>query len=204
MGRILLVCTGNICRSPMAEAFIRHELEQRGIAGIAVESSGVAGWEDSPPTSEAAEALREFGLDASGHRARRLRRAMIESADLVVGLASEHRDAVDEMVPEAAARTFTMKELVYLLETARPGSDGGDPDRTLRTSVRSAERVRASDPESRLLDEDVGDPLGLGIEAYRATAWEIEGLSRRMVDGLFPDASGARAVREDQREGERG
>src|SRR5437870_5209371 len=106
MATILLVCTGNICRSPMAEAFVRHELEQRGIVGIAVGSAGVSGWEDSPPTPETAEALREYGLDVSGHRARRLDEAMVESADLVVGLSGEHRDAAARLAPQGADRTF--------------------------------------------------------------------------------------------------
>src|SRR2546422_65498 len=118
MGRILLVCTGNICRSPMAEAFVRHELDQRGVGGISVESSGVSGWADSPPTPEVADALGEYGLDVSKHRARRLDRTMVESADLVVGLSAEHRDAVADLVPQAATRTFTLKELGHLLDVA--------------------------------------------------------------------------------------
>jgi len=198
MGRILLVCTGNICRSPMAEAFTRRELDQRGIAGISVESSGVSGWVDSPATSEAADAVREYGLDLSPHRARRLDRTMVQSAQLVVGLASEHRDAVIEQIPEAADRTFTLKELVHLLEVAALEPRDHDWDQTLRTSVGAAASLRASDPGLRLLDEDVADPLGLGIETFRAVAWEIEDLSRRMVDSLFPDTAGASTAQGEQ------
>jgi len=198
MGRILVVCTGNICRSPMAEAFIRHELDRRGIGGVSVESSGVAGWEDSPPTPEVADALLEYGLDVAAHRARRLDRAMVQSAELVVGLASEHRDAVVGLVPEAAARTFTLKELVHLLELAGPQRADGDPEHVLHSSVSAAADVRAAAKSFQLSDEGVADPLGLGIESYRAVAWEIEDLSRRLVDGLFPDTAGERASQDER------
>src|SRR5438093_8807075 len=191
MATILLVCTGNICRSPMAEAFVRHELEQRGIDGITVESSGVSGWEDSPPTPDTVEALTEYGLDVSEHRARRLDRPMVGSADLVVGLSGEHRDAVTGLVPEAADRIFALKELVALLELATREPAEGTPDETLRSGVKAADGMRASDPGFHPLDEDVADPLGMGIESYRAVAWEIQDLSRRLVDGLFPGVMGA-------------
>lgn len=181
----------------MAEAFIRRDLDQRGIGGISVESSGVSGWEDSPPTPEAADALREYGLDVSEHRARLLDRTTVESAELVVGLSAEHRDAVAELVPEAAARAFTLKELVHLLEAAGAEPEDGTPDQMLQASVSAAAGLRASDPSFRLLDEDVVDPLGLGIETFRAVAWEIEDLSRRMVDGLFPETARARAAHEE-------
>jgi protein-tyrosine phosphatase len=193
MATILLVCTGNICRSPMAEAFIRYELEQRGLDGMRVESSGVQGWADAPATMEALNALREQGLDLSVHRARRLDAAMVESADLVLALSSEHRDAVEELVPAAADRTFTLKELVHLVERATvPNLEGSDPDEALRTAVEAAAELRASDPAFHLFDEDVGDPIGLGIESYRAVAVEIQDLSRRLIEGLFAALGPAR------------
>lgn len=199
MATILLVCTGNICRSPMAEAFMRHELDQRGIDGIGVQSAGVSGWEDSPPTPETAEAIREYGLDVSEHRARRLDRAMVESADLVVGLSGEHREAAARLAPKAAERTFALKELVYLLELASRERGEDAADETLRSGVSAAAGLRASDPGFDLLDEDVADPLGLGIDSYRAVAWEIEDLVGRLLDGLFPDAMRAPATPEQRR-----
>src|SRR2546427_4713640 len=98
MGRILLVCTGNICRSPMAEAFVRHELDQRGIGGISVGSSGVSGWGGSPPTPEVADALGGDGVDVSQHRARRLDRTLVEAADPLVGVSAEHPGALADLV----------------------------------------------------------------------------------------------------------
>jgi protein-tyrosine phosphatase len=186
MAMILVVCTGNICRSPMAEGFLRRELERRAIEGIRVESSGLSGWEGSAPTPEAVEALAEYGLDISVHKARRLTRDMVERADLVVAMSSEHREGVARLVPSAASRTFTIKELVYLLESFPVETRQGSASHQLMASVKAAIGLREDAPDLELLDEDIADPLGLGIESFRAAAWELESLSRRLVAGLFP------------------
>jgi protein-tyrosine phosphatase len=183
---ILSVCTGNICRSPMAEGFIRSMLAEFGIEGVDSASSGVSGWDDSPPTPEGIQAMIENGVDIHRHRARRLTAPMIREADLVVAMASEHRDAIDAMVPEARDRTFTLKELARLLdrlpETPATGGPAGDQ---LDAVVAAAANLRAGGTVPPSRDEDIADPLGLGVEAYRATAWEIEQLCRRIVTGVF-------------------
>lgn len=189
MATILLVCTGNICRSPMAEGLLRGRLAERGIGGLDVESAGVSGWEGSGATEEAVRALQELGIDIGGHSARRLTRRLIEAADLVVGLSTEHRDAVTRIVPSAAPRTFALKELVRLVGMDPEGTNdaGGSAAARMRVGVELADARRASLPQAGHDDEDIGDPLGLGLESYRATAWELEGLVTRLIDGLFGD-----------------
>src|SRR4051812_27837660 len=91
--------------------------------GIKVESVGIVGWEGSPAVPESVHAAAECGIDISGHVARRLERRHVEQADVIVGMAGEHRDAVAGLVPEAASRTFTLKELVRILE-ALPATQG--------------------------------------------------------------------------------
>jgi protein-tyrosine-phosphatase len=196
MATILLVCTGNICRSPMAEAFLRLELQQRGIDGVRVESSGLSGWEGSGATPEAVEAVAEYGVDISGHGARRLTGDMAEQADLIVAMSAEHRQGVARLAPSAAARTFTIKELVYLLESFPVEPVQGSPAQQLEVSVKAAAAIRDEAPELELLDEDIADPLGLGIESFRATAWELEGLSKRLAEGLFPGVGRAAVAEE--------
>jgi len=64
---ILVVCTGNICRSPMAQGLLRSELEARSIADVTVESAGISGWDGAAATPEAVEALGELGIDIATH-----------------------------------------------------------------------------------------------------------------------------------------
>ena len=141
MGTILVICTGNICRSPMASGLLESLLRDRGVSGVTVESCGVSAWDGSPATPEGVEAAREQGLDISRHVARKMNRRIVESADLIVGMASEHREAVKRIAPNAAGRAFTLKELVYLLDSA--GSpEGGTRKERLRSAGEKADLVR--------------------------------------------------------------
>ena len=86
--RVLFVCTGNICRSPFAEAVARS-------AGrVEVESAGLAAYEGAAPTDDAIAVARELGYDLSPHRARPLTEEMLERADVVVGMTAEHVGAL--------------------------------------------------------------------------------------------------------------
>jgi glycine hydroxymethyltransferase len=185
MGTILLVCTGNICRSPMASGFLSGLLRERGIDDVTVASCGVSAWEGSPATPEAVAAMREQGQDISRHMARRMSRRMVESTDLIVGMSHEHRDAVRRIARPATSRTFTLKELVHLLDAAGPPPTEGPPDQQLRSAALRADALRDAYRDLQLKDEDVADPLGLGLESFRAVAWEIEALCEGLVDLVF-------------------
>jgi protein-tyrosine phosphatase len=192
MSTVLVVCTGNICRSPILEGLLRHLLAEHGIEGVDVESAGVSGWDELEPSPDAVEALRELGVDISGHRARRLGAAHIESADLVLALAAEHRDAISRLAPGAASRTFTLKEMIHLLRRLpRRPMDGEDPAARLQGAATAAAALRAAGAEAAV-DEDVADPIGQGLESYRATVWELETLSRQFVDLVFGGTRGMR------------
>jgi hypothetical protein len=102
-------------------------------------------------------------------------------------MSGEHRDAVSRLVPSAAPRTFTIKELVHLLESSPSAPSQAATSQDLRGAARAAAALREA-IDTELADEDIADPLGLGVESYRATAWELEALVRRLVDGLFPGA----------------
>ncbi len=111
--RILLVCTGNSCRSPLAEYMLRQALAKRlGIdpealenAGYAVTSAGTAAMTGAPMSSGSLEALRRRGIDGSTHRSQPLSEMLIREADRIWCMSPEHREAVLARVPGAAART---------------------------------------------------------------------------------------------------
>jgi protein-tyrosine phosphatase len=186
MASILVICTGNICRSPMAEGFLRRLLAARApTAGFRVSSAGTSAWDGSAATREAVEAAVERDTDISGHSARRLTPDLVEDADLVVGMTAEHRDRAAGMAPGAADRVFTLKELARLLEAVPPTADGRDGDAGLRARVAAAEELRRGGFPGNPNDEDVIDPIGLPLGTYRAVAWEIDEWCERLVDGLL-------------------
>jgi protein-tyrosine phosphatase len=191
MASILVVCTGNICRSPMAEGFLRRRLEAEG-KRAEVSSAGTSGWDGSPAMPESVDAAAGRETDISEHRARRLSRGMIESADLILGMTAEHRDRAAWMVPEAASRSFTLKELVRLLEALPPEVEGGE---ALRERIAAADELRRSGFAGNPQDEDVIDPLGLPASTYRAVAWELDDWSERLVRGLLGRAEEPAASR---------
>jgi protein-tyrosine-phosphatase len=106
--KILLVCTGNICRSPLAAALLQRALTDRGIEGMEVSSAGTGAWDGAPVSEGAYLVGLERGLDLSAHRARLLTRELVEEADLVLTMARHHRARVDELGGEG--RVFVLGE----------------------------------------------------------------------------------------------
>jgi protein-tyrosine phosphatase len=187
MTSILVVCTGNICRSPLAEGFLRSILVRRfAEAAPRVSSAGTAGGEGSPAMAESVQAASERDVDISGHLARKLGPHMVEHADLVLCMAREHRDAIIRANPAAEPRVFTLKELVRLLEALPPPANGAPEALVDRVAQASAEREAGF--KGNPLDEDIADPLSQPLEAYRGIAWELDTWSLRLAEGLFGKA----------------
>ncbi len=87
---MLFVCTGNICRSPMAEAIARRLLQTRGVRNVEVSSAGTAAWDGAPASEGAYLVALEHGLDLSAHRARQLTADHVAASDLVLGMSGHH------------------------------------------------------------------------------------------------------------------
>ncbi|RJX19027.1 MAG: low molecular weight protein arginine phosphatase [Ammonifex sp.] len=110
MRQILFVCTGNTCRSSMAEGICKNLLAAEGVADVDVVSAGIYALTGAPASPEAVEALAEWGIDLSGHKARLLTPETVKDVDLVLTMASHHKKAVLEMAPEEKEKVFTLTE----------------------------------------------------------------------------------------------
>jgi len=120
---ILFICTGNICRSPMAEGLFRRAAGGRG--DFRVLSAGLGAANDQPPTPHAVAAMRELGIDISGHRSRMLTADLAEEADYIFGMTRSHVDTIALLYPQAAEKTFLLREFDEALEPFE--KDIGDP-----------------------------------------------------------------------------
>ena len=182
MDSVLVVCTGNVCRSPIAEGLLRSAFEdRRGPNAPAVSSVGTMGWSGSPADPNSVEAAAERGIDISSHRAREISDRDIDDATVVLGMSGEHARAVVSQHPGAASRTFTLKELVRLLEALPPAG----PDTSMAERVVAADALRADGFAGNRYDEDVADPLGMALDSFRAVAWELHEWCARLADGLL-------------------
>ena len=173
--RILVVCTANICRSVMAETYLRVEAEERGLP-IEVGSSGFL--RNGEPASDAVTTVMgERGFDVSHHRSRITTPKIVDGVDLVVTMERAHGRRVAAM--GRARGVLTMVRATDLL---------GEVDPSIADPV---ERIAVADSaraEGDLLDtgpDEIDDPFGTSLEINRATADRLRALSAGLLDGLF-------------------
>lgn len=106
-GKILMVCIGNICRSPMAEGVLSSRLHGRGLQ-VTVESAGLAALVGHPADPMAQQAAAERGVDISAHRARQLTPELIRSFELILVMDADQQRAVESMSPSARGRVHRL------------------------------------------------------------------------------------------------
>ncbi len=110
IGSILFLCTGNSCRSVMAEGLMRKRLYELGKSGIEVSSAGIMATKGMPPTQETVKVMKEDGVDVSEFRAKPVTEDVVNGSDLILAMEPIHKEAVLKKAPLAASKTFLLKE----------------------------------------------------------------------------------------------
>lgn len=182
---LLVVCSANRCRSPIAAALLTNLLHQRGIDDEVTVRS--AGFDDPglPATPHAVRVLAEHGIDLSGHRSHRCTRDDLAWADLVVTMERQHLHQVAALDLATVRRCFPLREVVRL------AAERGPRDVPFDRWVQDLDAGRAP---ARVLStataDDVADPTGGWIRRHRRTVAQIDALVRDLVTFAWPESTG--------------
>lgn len=174
--RILTVCTGNICRSPLAEQLLREQLD--GL-DVSVSSAGTDALVGHAMDERAAAYARELGAARAAHAARQLTAGLVGESDLILVASREHRRSVVQLVPRAARFAFTLREFARLLDTIN-GDDRAEvaarPDARSRLTtlvgIAAANRGVAELPADPA-DDDIVDPFRRDDAVYAASVQQL-------------------------------
>ena len=176
---LLLLCTGNLCRSPMAEALFRRRAELCG-APLRVGSAGFATEAQAPPEATLAT-MRRLGIDLSSHRSRLLTPAMLTQSDLVVGMTRAHVWEAAVMVPEIIPRAFVLGELDRL-NRGIGGRIVGEPLELWLERLHDHRNRRGRGPSS---GDEIPDPFGRRRGVHARVAGRLQELVLRLGDCAF-------------------
>ncbi|MFX3634120.1 MAG: low molecular weight protein arginine phosphatase [Candidatus Pristimantibacillus sp.] len=187
MKRILFVCTGNTCRSPMAEAMLRDMAKRSGIE-IEVRSAGVSAIDGLPISTHAAETLRtrQINHHSTSHA---INGEAVDWADLILTMTSGHKRNLLQWFPNVVDKAYTLKEYVNqdvlsdIQELERLYSEM-HMKQALGQQLTNDERTQLLQLERRIPSFDIVDPYGGPLEMYRHSANEIEESLRMLLKKL--------------------
>jgi protein-tyrosine-phosphatase len=202
---LLFVCTGNICRSPMAEGTARARIGSRyprRAGELAVGSAGVAGLDGEAATTEAVITMRERGVDITGHRGRSMTPHLLASSDLVLTMEARQAGTVRAMSPaplpewpepNGRPSSAVVMPLLRLGEAARRATRRGDetkPPLDLRERLGELARAAAAIQREGSWEfgdfaYEIGDPMGMPISEYSRAADAMERPVHHILDFLL-------------------
>jgi len=139
MKTILFVCTGNICRSPMAEAFFNYYTGKTDL--FRAISAGIGTIDGQPASPNAIQAMQQVGIDISNHRSRQITAELVTQADFIIGMTQGHIDAINMLYPQSAEKTFVLCEFIDNLKPFE--RDIADPiGGNLETYIRCRDQIK--------------------------------------------------------------
>ncbi len=181
--RVLFVCTGNICRSPMAEGMARalgaSEVSSESAGKLEVGSAGISGLDGSPPTLEALLAMRQRDIDIGAHRARSLTYGLLAASDLVLTMEERQSERARAMAPGVP--------VLLLLRLGEAAAKARGPAECLERLLESATELdRAGAWDLPPNAYEVADPIGMPLEEYSRVADIMQGAIAN-IWGFMPD-----------------
>lgn len=184
--RVLAVCQANLCRSPMAERLLRTAFDSR--SGLRVDSAGTHAREGLPMHPYTVEALRWNGIPETDFASRRLTAPLLAEADLVLTASRAQRAECARLAPHAVKHTFTLLQFARLT-TAMPRADlagAKDVGERLAAIVEAIPYLRVHAPAALPADDDLRDPVGGPLTAFRQCAERIRGAVRQLARVTVP------------------
>lgn len=171
---VLVVCTANICRSPMGAALLRHRATEAEFP-IEVSSAGFL-FDGESAASDSIAVMAELGIDISAHRSRIIDPEMVRAADLVVTMERTHARSLVLEAPESAHKIHTIGVAVRGLSTSHQG--------TIKERIDRLGRDRQAADLLGRGDDEVGDPYGRPRKLHRRTADQLDRLASELLDAI--------------------